>query len=332
MAWPSAEPRIVAERWEDVARVRAELAALAKAVVEFEPVWMAVNREDLDDARKLLDPRIATADVPVDDLWARDTAPTFALSEGSPLAVAWTFNAWGGKQSRFVRDAAFGSAVAAKLGLRLRRETLVCEGGALASDGEGTLMTTESCVLNKNRNPKLSKAEVETRLKDALGATAVIWLPGRVLEALTDGHVDGIAAFVKPGVVVAERVFDSDEPDYAENVENLRALRAAKDAAGRSLEIVELPRPARQQAWKDDFCSTYINFYLPNGGVLLPSFDDRDADDSARKVFAKLFPARKIVSFPLRAIAEGGGGIHCVTQEVPAPSNPASRSTPSGSR
>ncbi len=332
MAWPSAKPEIVDERWEEVARVRTELAALAKAIVEFEPVWMAVNHEDLRGARKLLDPRITTAEVFVDDLWTRDTAPTFVLSDGAPLAVAWTFNAWGGKQKNFARDAAFGPVAAARLGIKLRRETLVCEGGTLASDGEGTLMTTESCVLNKNRNPKLTKVEVESRLKDALGSEKVIWLPGSVLESLTDGHVDGIAAFVKPGVVVAERVLDQEEPDFAENVENLRALRAAKDAAGRSIEIVELPRPKRQKAWKDDFCSTYLNFYLPNGGVLLPSFDDREADERVQKIFAKLFPARRVVAFPLRAIAEGGGGIHCVTQEVPASPMPASRSTLSGPR
>lgn len=321
MAWPSGAEEVVVERWEDVDATRSELAHLAKAIRAFEPVTVAANPDEIDGpggARAMLGPDIDVVAAAVDDLWTRDTAPTFVRSGAGVEAVVFAFNAWGGKQKRYAADATFGARIAEALKIPVVRSPLVCEGGALVCDGEGTVLTTESCLLNKNRNPGATKESVEAVLRDLLGARRVVWLPGSVVDKVTDGHVDGFAAFVRPGVVIADRVVDRGDPEFAENVENLKALRAARDAAGRRFEVVELPRPKRERSWGEEFCATYVNFYLPNGGVVYPAFEDKSADEIARKVFAKAFPARKLAPFPLYAIAEGGGGIRCATQEIPA--------------
>jgi agmatine deiminase len=314
MAWPDRE-----DLWgESLAQTKQGYVAVAQAIAAFEPVTLIAAPGSAREAARLCGPRVEILALQIDDAWVRDSGPAFLVGDdGSRAATAWRFNAWGGKFERYAEDAQLGERLCARLGLPLYRSSLHLEGGALHVDGDGTLLTTESCVLNPNRNPGLTKAEAERELCQALGCSKVIWLPGE-LDAgdVTDGHVDGLACFARPGLVLMESRTDPDSPRAEILRENRRALRGATDARGRVLEIVEMEDAWEAERQGDAFCISYVNFYVANGGVVMPAYGI-PADARARAVVAEAFPDREVVQLDVRKIAIGGGGIHCITQQQP---------------
>ncbi|MDW5318237.1 agmatine deiminase family protein [Rhizobium sp. PL01] len=312
MMWPAR-----AGFWDDIAATKRDYAAVAHAIRAFEPVTMAVRPEDAAEARSMLGGDIELAITPIDDSWARDTGPCFVVDDrGTRAGVNFEFNAWGGKYHPHDKDNAFASYVLAQANAPTFNSRLVAEGGGLSVDGEGTILTTKSCFPNINRNPDWSQDEIESELKEMLGGDKVIWLPGNPEEIETDGHVDGIAAFVAPGVVLIE-AGDADSPWHAINKANIQALEGQTDAKGRRIKLITIPEALEAEAAGDRFCRSYVNSYLVNGGVIMPQYGIR-SDDLVRETFEALFPDRTVRQVPIANIAIGGGGIHCITQQEPS--------------
>jgi len=313
MAWPCRR-----EAWdgpEGLARAKSVYAAVAKAISPFEPVVMAARPEDVDQARQATGCDIF--EVALDDSWTRDIGPTFVTGPSSTekpgrAAVQWRFNAWGGKYAPFDRDAAFAAKVAEKAGVMLRQAPIICEGGAIHSDGQGTLLTTEQCLLNPNRNPGLTKDDAEQVLRDFVGAERVIWLGEGFSDSETDGHVDNIACFAGHGRVILGMPDSKAHPDHVPVMEAKKRLKTA------GLDVIELaqPKTIRHDRHGRLLQASYVNFYFCNGGLVMPSFDDAH-DEPAKAVLADGFPDREIVTVPALDIVTGGGGIHCITQQEP---------------
>ncbi len=300
-------------------QVQRDLALIARTIAGFEPVSMLVRKEDHRLAQQLVGSAVELIECPLDDLWMRDTGPVFVVNKnGVKAAVGFNFNGWGEKQD-YDRDAAVASFVAQRAKAAGIRTGLVLEGGGIEVDGLGTAIITESCVLNANRNPGVSKVQCEVELKRLLGLQIIIWLPGIKGKDITDGHTDFYARFARPGVVVAGFDADPQSFDHAITKRHLEILRAATDASGKPLEVVVMQAPSnpRERFFGTDFAAGYINFYVCNGAVIAPEFGDAKADQAARQTLENLFPARKVVQINIDAIAAGGGGIHCTTQQEP---------------
>ena len=315
MAWPCR-----AENWDDIEQARATYVAVARVIARFEPLTMTANGADLRQARRALaDERgVEVVEVPSDDSWARDTAPTFLIDRRGGLGgVDWRFNAYGGIYDDFARSANMARRILDLLGARRFAAPLVLEGGAVHTDGEGAILTTTEVVLDPRRNPGLEKPEAERILCDYLGGETVIWLSRALDHDNTGGHVDNLACFTAPGVVAALGCADRDDPQHAAVQENLERLRAAVDARGRALQVVELPQPARPEYRGRRLSPSYVNFYLADGGVVLPAFGD-PRDEEARDIVARLFPRREVVQVPSLELAKADGNIHCITQQQPA--------------
>ncbi len=313
MMWPCR-----AEVWPDMAATKRDYAGVAHAIREFEPLTMAVNQCDEAEARSMLGSDIEIAVTALDDSWARDAGPCFLVDgEGNRAGVNFGFNAWGAKYHPFDKDDAFSEFVLGRAGVRQYTSRLVAEGGGLSVDGEGTILTTESCFPNGNRNPEWSRTEVENELLDMLGGEKVVWLPGNVEETETDGHIDGIAVFVGPGVVLIENAGDPGDEYHEIMKANIEALESQVDASGRNFELVTIPEAYDAVSSGEIFCRSYVNSYLVNGGIVMPRYGVA-TDDEAREAFQQLFPDRRIVQTSIDNIALGGGGIHCITQQVPA--------------
>jgi agmatine deiminase len=309
-----------AELWHGaLAPTQRAYAAVAQAIAAFEPVTMIAAPEAAALAARLCGPGVEILPLALDDSWARDSGPSFLSGPGGCCAAtAWRFNAWGGKFERYAEDARLARRVCERLGFACYESPLHLEGGAFHVDGEGTVLTTESCVLNSNRNPGWSKREAERELCQALGASKVIWLPGAQIEGdVTDGHVDGLACFARPGLVLLETLTGPDSPTRALLRENRRALEGATDARGRPLEVVEMEEAWEAEPEGSTWCGSYINFYVANDGVVMPAYGV-PGDARARAVVEKAFPDRKVVQVDVRKVAIGGGGIHCITQQQPA--------------
>ncbi len=321
MAWPTRnEPR----RPGLLDDVRKEVAAVARAIAEFEPVWMIASPHSAEEAAKKCGESITIVPLPIDDSWARDTCPTFLVNEkGDCGGIAWLFNGWGQKFRRYPKDLRPALPVLTKLNLPTFTPPLVLEGGNFSVDGERTLLISKTAILNRNRNPGLQCDEAEELLRASLGVDKVIWLPGNPADWVTDGHVDGIACFCRPGVVISEMIEDENDPEYEALNECRQALIDATDARGRKLEVRTLTRPCEIPPHSDEFCSSYLNFYIANDGIIMPKFGDKKADKAARQVVAAAFPDRRVVQLPINAIAEDGGGIHCITQQQPSGQKPA---------
>lgn len=299
--------------------VQADLGLLAKTIAEYEPVTVLVRPEDRKLAARLCGERVELIEVPLDDCWVRDSGPVFVLSRDGELgAVDLNFNGWGNKQAH-KNDAAVAKCIAEHARARHIRADLVGEGGGVESDGIGTAILTESCFLNDNRNPGLSKADCETRLSRLFGFTSVVWLPGVRGKDITDGHTDFYARFVGRGRVVAGLETDESLFDYKVTRRHLDILKAATDGSARPLtvETIAGPRRVRRKLETEEFAAGYINFYVVNGAVIASEFGDQRADAACRKVLETAFPGRKVVQLNLDAIAAGGGGIHCVTLHEP---------------
>ena len=299
--------------------VRRNLAMIAQTIAKYEPVSMLVRESEIELARELVGPSVDLVVAPLDDLWMRDIGPVFVRNtQGVKAGVDFNFNGWGEKQA-FEQDAEVAEFVAQQAGVDALHTKLVLEGGGIEVDGQGTAIITESCVLNPNRNPGVSKAECEAELKRLLGVEKIIWLPGVAGKDITDGHTDFYARFARPGVVVAGYDPDPESYDHEVTKKHLEILNASTDAQGRPLEVVVLEGPTtiREEYASDDFAAGYINFYVCNGAVIAPEFGDAEADSAARQKLQKLFPDRDIVQLNIDGIAAGGGGIHCTTQQEP---------------
>jgi agmatine deiminase len=315
MAWPHRE-----DLWgEDLPETQRAYARVAQEIARFEPVTMIAHPEAVAQAARLCGPAIRTLALVIDDSWARDSGPCFLVTAaGAHAAMGWRFNAWGGKFERYEQDAKLAERLCDHLGSPLYRSPLYLEGGAVHVDGEGTILTTESCALNSNRNPGLSKSEVERELCQALGGSKVLWLPGELEEEDdTDGHVDGLACFARPGLILMETLTDPAAERSKVLRENRRALEGVTDAKGRPIEIVEMEDAWEAQQQGERFCISYINFYLANGAVVMPRYG-APGDARARAVLERAFPHRQVVQVDVTKIAIGGGGIHCITQQQPA--------------
>lgn len=317
MQWPVRADLYGRSRLEAAQR---DLAKLARAIAAFEPVCMIVQPDGRDQARRLCGAEVELVDGPADDMWARDSGPTFVIGPDGRLAVAGlNFNGWGGKQDAR-QDGQVAAAVARHLGLTLVDAGLVCEGGALEVDGDGTLLATESSIVNANRNPGLSRDRIEQLLGRALGVAKTIWIPGLRDLDITDAHIDALARFVAPGTVLIERTAREDGPwapwaGLARQAAEICA--AATDALGRRLRLETMRQPGTVRSASPDFVGSDANFYLCNGAVIAPRFGDEAADEQARDVLARLYPGRTVVQLDVDGICANGGGIHCVTQQQP---------------
>ncbi|HEX3673357.1 MAG TPA: agmatine deiminase family protein [Rhizomicrobium sp.] len=318
MCWPCRM-----EVWggpDGMLRARQAFARVARAISAFEPVVMVARPQDAAEARLACGGKAEIFEAPLDDSWARDMGPTFLMGPGGARAgTAWQFNAWGNKYHPYTNDAALGGRILARAGVTAYAAPMICEGGAIHSDGEGTLLTTEQCLLNPNRNANLTRQEIEEGLVLFTGARRILWLGEGFSDDETDGHVDNIACFAAPGRVLVGVPSRKSHPDYEPVMEAIARLREARDAQGRAFEIVEIAQPRNERAdWRGrPLQSSYINFYLPNGGVVMPGFDDPN-DEAARAILADCFPGRDILQIDALDIVEGGGGIHCITQQEPA--------------
>lgn len=299
---------------------RENLASIAKAIAAHEPVKMLVRAEEYDIAARLCGPSVTLVVQPIDDLWMRDTGPVFVKNQAAQSGAAgFNFNGWGGKQAH-ADDAEVAGFISKTVNAEFIETDLVLEGGGIEVDGEGTAIITESCVLNANRNPGVSKAQCEQELSRLLGVRKVIWLPGIAGMDITDGHTDFYARFATPRVVVAGLDLDPQSYDHAVTQRHLDILRQSTDVKGHKLDVVVMPGPSTiRKAYENaDFAAGYINFYVCNGAVIAPEFGDRKADDNARDALRDLFPGRDIIQLNIDGIAAGGGGIHCTTQQQPA--------------
>lgn len=314
MAWPCREAV-----WGDhLDMAREAYAEVANAIAAFEPVTMIANPENLAEASLKCGTGVACLPIPHDDSWTRDTGPSFLINDRGELGgVAWQFNAWGGKYSNYEKDSKVASAILQHLELPVFLGDMILEGGSIHVDGEGTLLTSEQCLLNPNRNPNLSRSDIEEKLRGYLGVESIIWLNQGLVDDETDGHVDNLACFAAPGVVLALSCDDPNDENYAALQDNISRLRASSDAKGRPLEVIEVPQPARMNNDQGERLSrSYINFYIANGGIVMPSFEDSQ-DSRALDIIAGAFPDRSVVSVSATDITFGGGGIHCITQQQP---------------
>jgi agmatine deiminase len=322
LAWPTAGYTL-GDTPEEAEEARTTWAAVANAVAEFEPVSVVVDPRDRDLAPRYLSASIELHEAPLNDAWMRDMGPTFVRSDTGELgAVDWVFNGWGAQDwAQWDKDSLIGARVASWAGAQLVSSDLVNEGGGIHVDGEGTVLATATVQLDPGRNPGLTRADVEAEFGRTIGATKTIWLPRGLTRDSerfgTRGHVDIVATFARPGVVLLHTQRDEAHPDAAVTREVRAALESATDAAGRALEIVEVPAPATlrdDEGWTD---YSYINHLLVDGGVIACSFGDAH-DAEAAAVLAEAYPGRRVVTVDARPLFARGGGIHCITQQQPA--------------
>jgi len=311
MAWPA---RV--DLWPNIEATKKAYADVANTIAEFEPVNLLVLPSMLDDARAYLSKNVEIIEMSIDDSWTRDSGPNFLINDSGLLAGStWEFNAWGDKFRPYDQDALMGSRILDWVSVDEYISTMIAEGGGITVDGEGTVITTESCFPNKNRNPHLTKKEIESELCRTLGASKVIWIPGDPNETGTDGHIDGIAAFIEPGRILVEISPDSSDPHYRVGQNNVKALKNIKDAKGRTLEI-DFIYEGDYSVLEFDECRSYINSYLANGAVIVPGYN-HERDHLAVETYQKIYPDREVVQIQISDIAIGGGGIHCITQQQP---------------
>jgi agmatine deiminase len=291
----------------------------ARAVAAQEPVVIVAAPRDVQTAALACGPGIDVVAMPIDDSWARDSGPVGVVGDHrAPAMVDFVFNGWGRKYEPWADDDALASRVAKYLGRRSYRAPFVLEGGSIAVDGAGTLVATEQCLLHPNRNPELTRAEIEDGLRTYLGVERIIWIPfGLADDDDTDGHVDNVACFVEPGVVMVQGCDDPSRPDHDRLAIDRRCLLGARDASGRKLEVVDIPVLPTATVDRGERPVPYLNFYLANGAAVVP-VSGHPADDKMLAVIGAAFPGREVVAVPGTVLAHGGGGVHCITQQVPS--------------
>jgi agmatine deiminase len=308
MGWPCRQ-----ELWgATIDRAREQYGAVANAIADFEPVTMIANPgEDAARARAACASNVEIVELPLDDSWLRDCGPIYVYDDaGGRIATHFRFNAWGEKFTPWDRDADVGRLIAEALGDEVRRAPIVLEGGSILGDGSGILLTTEQCLLHPNRNPSLGRYDIESVLLEFLGVETVVWLGrGLVEDRDTDGHVDLIASFTGPRRALLQTV--PIENVNSENCqENLERLRQA------GIEAAELPFLPYMEVAGETVAVSYLNFYVCNGAVIVPVCGAA-SDPEALALVAEAFPGREVVPVPSAVLAYGGGGPHCITQQVP---------------
>jgi agmatine deiminase len=323
MAFPPASGTFGQEGSETLDVARAAWAHVATTIARYEPVTLIADVGQTATAAALVTPDVTVVERALDDAWMRDAGPTFTIeADGSLAAVDWVFNGWGAQEwAAWENDAELGMFVAERAGVPARSSALTNEGGGIHVDGEGTVLLTETVQLDPGRNPGWTREQVEAEIRAQLGTSHAIWVPRGLTrdydEFGTRGHIDIVASFVRPGLVAAHSQLDPAHPDFEVTREVIGLLRASKDAAGRSLEVVEIPAPAVLEVDGDPVDYSYLNHYVGNGVVVVGTFDDpHDAD--AIDLLAQLYPGRQIEPADGRSIFGHGGGVHCITQQQPA--------------
>jgi agmatine deiminase len=335
MAWPERP-----DNWRLGAKpAQRAYATVAEAINVSDPVTMAVSDAQFEHCRSVLSPSIRVVELSTNDAWIRDIGPTFLVNDhGGIRGVDWRFNAWGGLEGGLYfpwdRDERAAAKILEIEGVDRYRAPIVLEGGSIHVDGEGTVLATEECLLNPNRNPDLSQEQIERVLLDHLGAEKVIWLGLGVHNDETDGHIDNLACFVRPGVVLLTWTDEESDPQHAISSDALQRLQRATDARGRSLDVIRIPSPGALRINEEEasgvdalagsvprragdrLAASYVNFYLATNRIVFPLLDAR-TDVAAAEVLRECFPNREVVGVPAREILLGGGNIHCITQQVP---------------
>jgi agmatine deiminase len=335
MIWPERS-----DNWRLGAKpAQAAFVGVARAIAQYEPVTMMVSARQFANARRLLPEAVRVVEVSTNDAWARDVGCSFLLNASGELrGVDWPFNAWGGLLNGLYFPWDLDDAVAAKM-LQLERAVgyrapKIVEGGAIHVDGEGTVLVTEACLLAADRNPGAPRQEMARVLQDYLAVSQVIWLGAGVPGDETGGHIDNLACFVRPGVVLLSWCEDPADPHHAVSRDAEARLLEAVDAQGRTIAVERIPMPTpmffsaeeaagidasenrMNRAAGERLAASYVNFYIANGAVIAPAFGVA-TDDAAQAVLARCFPEREIVMVPAREILLGGGNIHCITQQQP---------------
>ncbi len=337
MLWPERP-----DNWREGARPAQEaVLKVAGALCQFETVRLGVSPENMERVRDIVPMGVHVASIEYDDIWVRDTGPTFVVSEQPDTlrSVQWRFNAWGGLYQPFTRDLTLPREISSDAFGREMRDRyaapIVLEGGALHVDGQGTAMLTEECVLDPNRNPGMTREQAEAVLREYLGVNQFIWLSKGVFNDETSGHIDNLACFTGPGRVCLNWTDDKNDPQYAISLDAWERLNDTRDAQGRRLEVFKVPMPGplymtaeearglvpsdsmKRRYAGDRLAASYVNFYMANGGVIMPLLDPR-TDEQAAAVLRRACPGRLIIGVPAREILLGGGGIHCITQQIPS--------------
>ena len=309
-------------------------AQMAAAIAHFEPVRILVPEEakvaqireaiinaPAPDRAPVRIDRIELLPIATNDSWIRDYGPIFVnCSDGgtqAQIATAWRFNSWGEKYGDYSLDNLVSRRLAERFGFDLVQPGIVLEGGSIEVNGAGSLLTTESCLLNRNRNPGLSRSEIEEYLRVYLGVEQIFWLGAGIAGDDTDGHVDDLARFTAPDMIVTVIEEDPADDNYAPLQDNLRRLQAMRNRHGGAFRIAKLPMPAAVYEGDTRVPASYANYYVVNGGVLMPSFGCA-ADKPAQATLERLFPGRRVVTIPSRELVWGLGAIHCLTQQHPA--------------
>lgn len=343
MVWPTRPGS-----WPNGAKAaRIAFLEVIRAISKSEIVYVAAEGDAYLNAREALkelldEKRVVLFEAKTDDAWARDIGPTFVSDGKSVRAVDWQFNAWGGEYNGLYadwkKDDAFAQVFASRFGYECYdAHPFVLEGGSIHSDGQGTIMVTETCLLSPGRNPGLTREQIEEKLKDYLGAEKILWLPCGIFNDETDEHVDNVCAFIRPGEVVLAWTEDEKDPQYEMSKRCLEYLEQETDALGRKIVVHKLPIPEHPiRISKQDLegyvfeegedmrevgerlAASYVNFYFSNGAVVLPAFgeENKKSDRQAAELLAKLCPEREVIQVPAKNILLGGGNIHCITQQV----------------
>ncbi len=327
----------------DPSAAQAAFCEIMRAAARSERVYLLADWAHLSEAKAAAGAVAAVLEIESDDAWARDVGPTFVVNGSAVRGISWRFNAWGGGidglYAHWEKDDALAEAFCGALGCGCYDAGgFVLEGGSVCSDGEGTLLVTEACLLSGGRNPDLGKAEIERTLREYLGAEKILWLPRGICGDETNEHVDNVCAFVAPGEVALAWTDDEADPQYLPSRADRAYLLRETDAKGRKIAVHKLPMPERpvcvskadlanyrfekgecERKIGERLAASYVNFFFTNGAVLLPQFGGGNAASDARaaKIMRRLCPDREIVPIRARAILLGGGGIHCVTQQIP---------------
>ena len=336
MLWPERP-----DNWREAARpAQLAFAQVAAAISQFERITVGVSAAHYETARTLLTERVRLLEMAHDDAWMRDVGPTCVVNRRALVrGVDWRFHAWGGLNGGLYFPWDQDDLVARKVleveGLDRYRAAMVNEGGAIHVDGEGTALVTEECLLNPNRNPRFERSDIERRLREYLGVSQVIWLGRGVVNDETGGHIDNLACFVRPGVVCLTWTERRRDQQYVVSLDAFERLQEARDARGRRLKVVRLPMPgplytrareaagviaregSRPRLAGERLAASYVNFYIANGGIIMPLLDRR-TDAAAAARLKRLFPQRRVVGVAAREILLGGGNIHCITQQIPS--------------
>ncbi len=335
MLWPER-----ADNWREGGQpAQRAFAEVASAITQFEPVIMGVNPNQYENACRMVPSQVQVVVIENNDAWMRDCGPTFVLNDkGEVRGIDWMFNAWGGVEGGLYKPWDLDDAVPQKVlemeDMERYRAPIILEGGSIHVDGEGTLITTEECLLNPNRNPNISKDEIEWILKTYLHVSKVVWLGRGVFNDETSGHVDNLCCFLKPSVVALTWTDDRSDPQYEISMDALQRLEITTDSKGRKLVVHKIHQPepviitdfeasgiqtipgSKPRQVGDRMAASYVNFYLCNGGAIVPTFGDTH-DLEALDTLQRLMPNRQVIGIPAREILLGGGNIHCITQQQP---------------